>query len=230
MVSTATRLKLFAVDIGDHVRVAILLAEHSEPEAALLHALQAIDGTGKKLRPTADTRERIVETIDQYAWVIEPMIGMGIDITGSTIPFVQLNHRPSRFSEVLYELFRTYLAHGDPLPAGTGISLSVGQFDRSWQAGPGNSITVPDTVTWGLIAAAVLCQANSGQHVGNESLFEYHSPDASDDRTFRIDDWWGREDEVRSYFEGVRDRSVRVKMLPAPQPGSPTKPTADPSR
>jgi hypothetical protein len=201
------------MDIGDHVRLAVSLAEDGEHEAALLHALQAIDGTGKKLRPGPDTRDRIVGTIDDYLWVIEPMTGMGANLETSIFPFVELRNRPSRFAEILYEVFRTRLAHGDPFPEGTGIDVSIDPLRRSWRAGPGNNITLPDTVIWALVAAAVFARVNAGQRVGTGGWFDYHTLDGSNDMKFPIDEWWGREDEVHGFFDSVLARSVRVTML-----------------
>ena len=201
------------MDIGDHVRLAVSLAEDGEHEAALLHALQAIDGTGKKLRPGAGTRDRIVGTIDDYLWVIEPMTGMGANLHTSIFPFVELRNRPSRFAEILYEVFRARLAHGDPFPKGTGIDVSIDPVRRSWRAGPGNNMTLPDTVIWGLVAAVVFARVNAGQRVGTAAWFDYHTLDGTHDMKFPIDAWWGREAEVRGFFDAMLENSVRVTML-----------------
>ncbi len=123
------------VDIGDHVRLATSDFEQGELESALLHALQA--GVG--------TRDRIVRTIEDYLWVIEPMVSMGANLETTTFDMVRLAKRPSRFSEIVYEVFRTRLAHGEPFPEGVGIEASVAPHHRSWRIAEGE-INFPDTI------------------------------------------------------------------------------------
>ena len=203
------------MDIGDHVRLAVKNSDEGELEAALLHALQAVDGTGKKLRPRAQTRTRIVATIEDYLWVIEPMAGLGFNLE-APLPLLQLAAgRPALFSEVIYEVFRTRLAHGDPFPDGVGIHVSMSPVHRHMRIGVGNQIQLPDTVIWALIAAVVFARVNADQRVGMEGWFRYSTLDGVDDREFEIDQWWGREDEVHTYFDAMRARMIRVTPVPA---------------
>jgi hypothetical protein len=199
------------MDIGDHVRLATADFDHGELESALLHALQAVDGTGRKLRPGAQTRDRVVGTIDDYLWVIEPMISMGANLETTTFDMVRLSKRPSRFSEIVYEVFRARLAHGEPFPEGVGIEASIAAHHRSWRIADGE-ITFPDTIVWALLAAVVFARCNEGQKVGTEAWVSYTSPGGLGDRTFVIDEWWGREDEVREYFRECLSRMPRVTM------------------
>jgi hypothetical protein len=205
------------MDIGDHVRLAVKSAYDGELEAALLHALQAVDGTGKRIRPGATTRSRIVDTIEDYLWVIEPMAGLGFNLE-APLPLIELASRESRFSEVIYELFRTRLAHGDPFPEGVGIEFSFSSTHRVLALGVGNKITIPDTVLWALVSAVVFARVNAGQRIGMKASFWYATLSGVNDRSFEIDEWWGREEEVRDFFAEMRARMIRITPVEAAPP------------
>ena len=171
--------------------------------SALMHACAAVDGTGAKLYPGQKVRDRFVATFDRYLWVIEPMLGIGINLDETTFKWIALEKRPSRFSEIIYEIFRCNLAHGTEVPPGFGVLLRKSDENRSVLIGQ-QQLVLPDTIIFALLAVAVFSSVNAGQKIGSNYWLSCGT------MRFTIDDWWGREADARICFSTVE--MPRIKM------------------
>jgi hypothetical protein len=194
------------VEIADYVRKAIDDWARGELEPAFLHALVAVDGTAAKTLPgVASQRNRFVTLLDQHLWLIEPMLALGINLETTKFSWIRLKNRESRFSEVVYEVFRCNLAHGSPMPGGSGLTVRFSHDARRATLGP-DSIELPDTVLFAMLAVAVFAPVNSEQRIGSPYFLSHAA------REFVVDEWWGREADVRSYFESALAGLPRVTM------------------
>src|SRR6267142_1238304 len=84
-------------------------------ESALLHACIAIDATSKRLYPNEKrVGVRYIQCLRDYYWIIEPMIGVGlnlVDMRFSNVPF--RNNPTPDLAEIIYTVFRCSHAHGE---------------------------------------------------------------------------------------------------------------------
>src|SRR5437660_2126536 len=104
--------------LSQHVTCAIDDATNGKPDAALLHACIAIDATAKRRYPTQrSVRVRFVGCIRDYYWIVEPMLGAGVNLVETRFKNVSLtkNQNPD-LAEIIYEIFRCSHAHGEEVP------------------------------------------------------------------------------------------------------------------
>jgi hypothetical protein len=192
------------MNMAERVRCALDDIDAGKLLSALMHACAAIDGTASKLYPTeTNNRNRFVETFDRYLWVIEPMLAAGVNLEDTTFKWISLVRRPSKFSEIIYEIFRCNLAHGTEIPSGFEILLRSGEDHRRIVYGQ-QRLEIPDTIIFALLAAAVFSTANAGQKIGADSWLSCGT------MHFTIDDWWGREADARICFSTVK--AIRLTM------------------
>src|SRR4030088_1326069 len=94
--------------LAQHVLLAIDQAGRQEFDAALLHACIAVDPTSKRLFPSElRVGKRYVECLREYYWVIEPMIGAGLNLIETRFTNIQLrNNAAPDLAEIIYEIFR----------------------------------------------------------------------------------------------------------------------------
>lgn len=190
------------MEISEYVRSAIDNRDRAELEPAMLAAVIAVDGTATKA--IERSRNGFVRFVDDHLWMIEPMLGVGMNLE-TTRFWVTLAKRESKFSEVIYEIYRVNLAHGAPLPGGSGLAMAFSPNHRKATFAEG-VMTLPDTVIPALLAPVVFARVNAGQRIGDEYFLSYG------EREFVIDEWWGKEDEVRDYFGAELARLPRVTM------------------
>src|SRR5260221_5104161 len=94
--------------LSEHVLHAIDDAGAKKFDAALLHACIAIDATSKRLYPL-DRRvgSRYGECLRTYYWIIEPMIGAGLNLVETRFTNIKLRNTASPdLAEIIYEIFR----------------------------------------------------------------------------------------------------------------------------
>lgn len=202
------------MNISDYVRNGIDDYEQGKLESALLHACIAVDGTAAKEHPRTGVRARFVQTLNEYLWLIEPMLAIGINLDDTIFGWIRLKKAPSRFADIIYEIFRTSLAHGGPIPGGSGLQMRFSDEVRGvWLRA--EHITLPDTIIFALLAVAVFARVNGRQVIG-AAYYLSHA-----DRRFVIDEWWGREADVRDYFAQAQMALPRVTMqFPREDPGT----------
>lgn len=189
------------MNMAERVQCALDDIEAGKLLSALMHACAAVDGTASKLYPTEkNNRDRFVATFDRYLWIIEPMLGVGINLEETTFDWVTLEKRKSKFSEIVYEIFRCNLAHGTEIPTGFEVVLSGSNDERGMLIGQ-QQLVIPATIIFALLAVAVFSTVNAGQRIGKDSWLSLGN------LQFTIDTWWGYEEEARlqfNVFETVR--------------------------
>jgi hypothetical protein len=177
--------------LAEHVRCAIDDHEQRLLLSALGQACAGIDGTGERLFPNADARHRFVWTIDQYLWLIEPLLGLGINLEATTFSWGSPARRPTRFAEVLWDISRHHLPRSGTRARHVKVALhrSSDYLTTRFRQQP----ALPDTVIFALLAVVVFASPNSDQHLG-EPYYLTHGV-----TQFVIDEWWGREADARAY-------------------------------
>lgn len=191
--------------LSKRVLYAIDDAEAGKMDSALMHACIAVDATAKRLYPEEKGgRARYVRCIRKYYWLIEPMIGAGINLEETTFPNVKLEKvRSPDLAEIIYEKYRCYLAHGDEIPAPYMMVSPPGPDQSEWIIGR-DQMNVPDRIIWALLALTVFCHANATERSEGDYFLTLG------EHRFVIKDWWGREGEFRPIADLYNQ--VRVKM------------------
>lgn len=179
-------------------------AEAQKFDSALLHACIAIDSTSKRLFPNeGDVGRRYVHCLRQYYWIVEPMIGGGLNLDETIFSNINIRKKPSPdIADVIYTIFRCAHAHGDEIPDEFMLIPSIGDASQ-WIIGK-NRLNMPDRVIWALLAVVVFSKVNANQKSQGDYFLSL-----GEDR-FLLRDWWGREDDFR--FFASRYNQVRVRF------------------
>lgn len=184
-------------------------------DAAILHACIAVDATARRLFPAIkQVGKRYVSCLRHYYWIVEPMIGPGLNLNETRFSNVPLrNNLNPDLAEIIYEVLRCSHAHGDDVPLRFKCTESEG--DKShWFLADGE-LHMPDRVVWALLAVAVFSKVNAGERTTGDqwlSLGDYR---------FQIAEWWGREDAFRAFAEQSNKTRVKLEGLALAPKGSP---------
>jgi hypothetical protein len=174
-------------------------------DAALLHACFAIDGVSKRIFPNSTkVGVRYANTLRRYYWILEPMMGAGINLEDSKFTNIVLRNNTSPdFADIVYEILRCSHAHCDEVPENFSVLPSAGPFYSEWQFGLGE-LHMPDRVIWALLAVAVLSYVSKGQATTGTYYLSLG------DEKFPLKEWWGREDDFRPI--AAKYNKTRVKF------------------
>lgn len=180
--------------VGDSVRLALNSWDDNEAEAAMLHACNAVDGTGKKRYPTFRVAARFKTTIRDSLDIFAMFGGIAqMDPARTRFPIVvrsdQTDRRPD-VADVLYGIHRCTHGHGDELPA--GFELTPYRWGETQIVIEKGKIRLPTEVIIGLLAVAVFAPENTGQPIPEGYHLTWHK------HKFMINEWWGRLDDVRA--------------------------------
>jgi hypothetical protein len=195
--------------IAEHVQLAIDLMEAGRFDPALLHACIAIDATAKRRTPSEKVRSRYVRCIRDYYWLIEPMLGAGINLVETRWGNVPLPNRPEPdWAEVVYEVFRCSHAHGDEVPPQFSVTHPTEEHRYRWSIGNGE-LHMPSTVVFALLAVAVFAEVNE-----REKSYKLGTYTLSLAGThYVIDEWWGRERDFRPIADSHNQLRVKMERL-----------------
>jgi hypothetical protein len=201
----------WAVKLRKHVLYAIDDAGAGRFDSALMNACIAIDPTSKKLYPGVErVGKRYVRCLRDYYWLLEPMMGAGMNLVDTRFENVPLPNNPSPdFAELIYRIFRCHDAHGDEIPLTYSVTKSEGNFLSHWAFSDGE-LHMPDRVVFALLAVAVFSRVNADVQSSAD-----HWLALGDDR-FPIRDWWGREDEFRQIADYYNQTRVKIEGLKLP--------------
>ena len=193
------------MQLTHHVLYAIDDAEAGKFDAALLHACIAIDATSKRLFPSeGKVGVRYVKCLRDYYWLLEPMIGVGIDFSETLFSNVQVKANVSPdLAEIIYKVFRCSDAHGDEVPIQFSVVPSEGNVSNPLFFGPG-TLHLPERVIWALLSVVVFSKANKSE----TTVGDYYLSLGSDQ--FLIREWWGREDDFKPIAEGRNQVKVSI--------------------
>lgn len=207
--------------IADNVKSCFDDAADGKFDAALLHACIAIDATSKLLYPKQKAvGKRYTQCIRDYYWLVEPMLGAGINLEETVFRNVKLPKTDAPdFAEIVYEVFRCGHVHGDEVPESFAVLPSKGHWNSNWMVGK-NTLRFPDRVVWALLSISIFARVNERQKVWSIGAYVLSLGDTE----FPVEHWWGREDDVRPIAR--EHNQVRVKMeelqrmLDAPDDGA----------
>ncbi|MBS2017022.1 MAG: hypothetical protein JST00_29310 [Deltaproteobacteria bacterium] len=175
-------------------------------ESALLHATIAVDATSKRLYP-AETRvgERYKRSLRDYYWLLEPMIGGGINLVETRFTNVQSLPDPD-LADLVYSVFRCGHCHGDEISPAFAFTKSHGEVS-TWEL-TRDVVRMPDRFVWALLSVVVLSHVNAREGADTLSL-DYHLT-LGPEGPFFVSEWWGRENDFRPI--AARYNKVRVKL------------------
>jgi hypothetical protein len=183
------------MNIGQSVRKAIDDWELREPDAAMLHACNAVDGTAKKVYATLGSNERFTRLLRENYAILGPMGAPGINLIETRFPVTVLRPKAPGgkpdIADVIYGIHRCTHGHGDELPDGFALfedatgpkGITRIQVERG-------KVRLSDRIIFALIAVAVLSPANVGQSVPDGYRLTFGNSE-----TLMINEWWGRAAE-----------------------------------
>jgi hypothetical protein len=191
--------------LADQVQCAIEDADAGKFDSALLHSCIAIDTTSRRLNPAEKkVGVRYIQCLRDYYWIIEPMIGAGLNLVDTKFTNINLrNTSTPDLAEIIYEILRCSHAHGDEVPKQYSIIPSPDPGYTRWELKK-DELHMPGRIIWALLGVAVFSKANA-----SESSVGTHFLTLGEER-FLISDWWGREADFRPFADKINQ--TRVKM------------------
>ncbi len=196
--------------VGVSVTAAIDEWTRGAPDLAMLHACNAVDGTGRKLYPAISSNKRRFSKVlrDGYQ-ILGPMGLPGLDILNTRWPInikgPTADGGLPDIADVIYGIHRCTHGHGDELPDGFELipnAVGPARYTRI-EVQPGK-IRLSDRVIFALLGVAVFSPANNGQNVPDG----YHLTFGN--TILPINNWWGR---AADFIElTAREPMPNVKM------------------
>jgi len=199
---------IIPMKLAQQVLYAIDDAGANKFESALLHACIAINTTSKRLTlAKTKVRDRYVACLRNYYWILEPMLGPGINLVETKFENIQLKNNCSPdLAEIIYEIFRCSHAHGDEVPIAFSVTPTTDSECSRWILGNGE-IHMPDRIIWALLSVAVFSRVNASEKSdGNYYL-------SLGDHRFLLREWWGREDDFRVIAAQYNQTRVTLDKL-----------------
>lgn len=202
--------------LEDYVLKAIDDYESGKLDFALMNSCIAIDATARNLfKKDKATRKDYKDCIRNYYWIIEPMIGDGLNLEETRWDNLNVDDGYGKriehpdLADIVYHIFRCNHAHGNPVPEGYKL-LPVADGYSRWVI-VGDTLYMPERLLWALLAVSVFSKANLGiQTTENYKLTWGAETLGIPIHDFVIQDWWGREDDFRKFME--RQKHIRVKL------------------
>lgn len=180
--------------VGESIRKSIDDWLQNEPEASMLHACNAVDGTARAAFPALGSNARFTRLLRENYFILGPMGLPGINLEETRFPVrVQKPKSPDGrpdIADVIYGIHRCCHGHGEALPDGFELladaagpprvtRISMRLLDRT--------IQLSDRVIFGLIAVAVLSPHNRGESIDDGYYLTFGSS-----QQLTINEWWGR--------------------------------------
>lgn len=193
--------------ISDYIKSSLDASDRRELDQAMLFVCLAVDGTAKKMySDIQQVGKRFRKFINDHLDIIELMHG-GLNLEKTVFPFRDNKGKIGiKFEDIIYEKFRCSLAHGDELPEGFGITITVSDGIQQFMINiEGQSMTLPESAIYALGLPCVLVPINADQKIGS-NLYHYRDPI----NHYVIDRWWGKVDCARQIMDF--ESQVKVKM------------------
>lgn len=193
--------------IADHIKSSLDACDAKELNKAMLFVCLAVDGTAKKMYPKVQkVGDRFKRFIAEHLDIIELMFG-GIDLKDTVFPFEDSKGNVGiKFEDIVYEKYRCSLAHGNELPDGYGITISVAYGVHEFLVDiKGRSMTMPESVIYALGLACVLASVNADQKISNNL---YHYYDGLNH--YVVDSWWGNAECARKIMPFANQVKVKI--------------------
>ncbi|KAA8889882.1 hypothetical protein F3087_00700 [Nocardia colli] len=178
-------------------------------DAAMLHACNAVDGTGKKRYPAQSVTHRFKQVLRDDLDILHLLGVPGIDLEKTRFPVPAKSNLPGKrpdIADVIYGIHRCTHGHGDELPAGFELieAEPLGTASLSKIVFEEGKIALSNLTIIGLLGVAVFAPENAGQQIAPEYYLSVF------DQEFTIADWWGRADDFRAATATVE--RVKVEM------------------
>jgi hypothetical protein len=181
------------VDVGDSVRRSLDHWERREWDAALVHACNAVDATGKRRYQQQGVATRFKRTIRDSLDIFGLMAAPAVDFDQSRFPIAVKSDLPDGrpdIADVLYGIHRWNHGHDDELPNGFELTphgpRPLGL--HVWQNG---RIQLPASAAIGLLAVAVFAPESKGETIPDGYQLSWYQ------YVFHICLWWGWQDHFR---------------------------------
>jgi len=193
-------------DVAHHIKNSLDSYNRKELNDAMLYACLAVDSTSKKLYTTEDAvgkrfKQFIIDNID----IIELMLGL-LNVRETIFPFKNKKGKIGlKLEDIIYEIFRCNLCHGNELPDGYAINFRVKGKIHILIDTNKQSIIFPETIIFALGLPCVLSPVNKDQKIGDISYY-YRDPI----NYYVIDRWWGKLNCAREIMDF--DGQPKIKL------------------
>jgi hypothetical protein len=193
--------------VGDSVKFSLDHWEKNECDAAMLHACNAVDATGKKRYPKLGVAARFKRTIRDSLDIFGAMAMPGLNLDETRFPVSVKSDMPDKrpdIADIVYGIHRCAHGHGDDLP--DGYELMPYAQPVSTTRMHGGKIRLSAATVLGLLAVAVFAPENASQAIPDGYRLTLHQ------HTFFISAWWGRQNDFREIIGPIRSQSPSVTI------------------
>jgi len=203
--------------IDRHVLCAIDDFQQNKLDSALMHACFATEGTAKKIFKIKG-KSSYKKCLRKYYWIIEPMIGGGINLEETKWNNVKIDDgygtkitNPD-LADIIYHIFRCNNAHGEEVPPMYSLCPS-GDGYSTWFLSE-DQILMPDRIIWALLAVSVFSKANMNVSSDGDYYLSWGSESLGlGIHKFVIKEWWGREDDFCAFITPHNKTRVKLDKL-----------------
>jgi Phage integrase family len=205
--SSARVASLWCMKVGDSVKFSLDHWNKNEWDAAMLHACNAVDATGKKRYRKLGVTARFKRTIRDSLDIFGAMAMPGYNLDGLRFPASIKSNMPDKrpdVADVVYEIHRCAHGHGDDLPE--GFELMPYEEPVTITRLQAGKIRLSAATVLGLLAVAVFAPENVGQTIPDSYWLRLHQ------HRFVISAWWGRHDDFREINDPIRSQSPLVTI------------------
>ncbi len=199
------------MELSEHVIKAIKDYGQEDSNSALMHSCFAIEATARNLFRREDVgKKEYKDVIDQYLWILEPMMGSGVNLQETIWYNVEVDNGHGKiitdpnFSDIIYHIFRCSHAHAKSVSKNYEL-LAPENGKLFWQVG-GGLIRMPTCIVPALLAISVFSRANADISTSGDYFLSLAS------EKFPIKDWWGREDDFHSFLSQRLPNPTRVTL------------------
>ena len=161
--------------LGRHIALSIEAAEAGKASLALQHAAISIDITAQRFKSGGKSKpDEIEQLLTDYLWLVDMMMMEGEGQNRGSLPLPALRHA-----------VRLGLVYADGAPSNVVFSK-----EGLFEIGMGK-VVLPRRLIWALVAVAVFCRCNIGDHVNGRHWLAMFG------NRFVIDQFFGQEDIAR---------------------------------
>ncbi len=207
------------MELQDHIFASIDAYTRGEIEHSLHHVCIAVEGATRNFFNKDKVSNKDYKNfVRNYYWIIEPMIGGGINLEETKFSGAKITDGYENLildpdlADIIYHIFRCSNAHSKAVTSNYQL-LPFRDGYSEWIIADG-LVQMPERVIWALIAICVFSKGNlqiktSGEYHltwGSESL-------GIDTRIFLIKDWWGKENDFKTFIDKQNILRVTFKNL-----------------
>ena len=189
----------------------------SDPRFSLMNACFAIEGTTRNIYGNKTGNKEYKECIRNYYWIIEPMLGGGINITETRFNNLKIDNGYGKLivnpdlADIIYHIFRCNNAHAEEVSLNYEL-LPFEDGKSIWQLGT-DVLKMPLRIVWALLAVSVFAKANGSIKTQGEHFLSWGSETLGlGIHKFTIKDWWGKENEFKKFLSEKNPSPIKVRL------------------